>query len=125
MMSRAGNERAQKRTHQKNIHHGHFIDDERQFQRVILCAGEIALLAAVFQQAVERLGLHAAGLAHALGGAAGRRPAISPWTLSSLIMHLIIVVSFPVPGPLVMTVAAGDGGFDGLTLLRMEAMPST
>ena len=33
----------------------------------------------------------------------GAASAISPWTLSSLMMHLMIVV-LPVPGPPVMTV---------------------
>ena len=119
---RAGDERAQKRPHQEDIHHGHFVDDERVvFQRVILRAGEVALLAAVFQQAVERLGLHAAGLAHALGGAAGRCGqrdiTVDAEQLDDALddRRLARAGAAGDDGH-----AAGDGGFDGLPLLGVK-----
>ena len=50
----------------------------------------------------------------------GAASAISPWTLSSLMMHLMIVV-LPVPGPPVMTVMPlVTAVFDGLPLLGVK-----
>ena len=71
---RARHQCAQYAAHQEDVDHRHLVDDQRvHLQRIVLSAGKVTLLAAVLEQPVQRLGLHAAGLAHALGGAARRR----------------------------------------------------
>ena len=70
---RAARQRAQEGAHQEHIHHGHLIHNQAgAVQRIFLIARKLAAVAAVFQQAVQRAGLAPGGLAHALGGAAGR-----------------------------------------------------
>ena len=69
---------AQQRVHQQDIHHGTLVEDHRiTVQPVVLTLGENHLFPVVVElcaeKAVDRGGLPAGQLGHALGGPAGRR----------------------------------------------------
>ena len=66
--------RAQQRVHQRHIHHGGLVDHQQvAFQRIAAGAAEAAVDGIDFEQAMDGAGIAAGRLAHALGGAPGRR----------------------------------------------------
>ena len=78
---RAGNERAQQRTHQKNIHHGHFVNNNNIcFQwilRITIKMNRSSILFSFrksiqFQKSVNGLRLIAGGFCHSFCSTAGR-----------------------------------------------------
>ena len=80
---RAGTQGAQKRTHQENIHHAHFVYDHNVgVQRIVRIAREPLSLAAVFEQTMQRSRRAAGRFGHSLCRTPRRRAQLDRARLS-------------------------------------------
>ena len=101
-----GRHGVEQRLHQLDVDHARLVrDDEVGAERIGFLAPELAGGRIDLEQAVDRLGLAAGALGHALGGPPGRarRARCRPRGTRSARMIVSMIVVLPTPGPPVMT----------------------